>query len=625
MKWENKIKKWMNQGLILLLIFSLMSGCVPSGPSSLDLDGDSPSTPNVPVEVDEFQGIETGNPGSLKGVVQKGPFIKGSSVTVHPLNDGLYQTGAAYYTTTKDDLGSFALSGIVLEGAVEVVAEGYYFNEYTGQTSDSYMTLRALADTSDGAQVNVNVLTTLTGKRIRFLVNNQGSSFQSAMVQAEHELLQGLFHILDPVDSAIGLNILGSDDGHAVLLAVSLIVQSNMEIADLTKFMSDIEDDLADNGIIDELSLEDQIRENATRLHVPTINDYMVSYFDLSLPNFVPYMDNDGDGLINKEDSSCENSEWNSFYNNELSVTSKNFIDADVTPTIDNDELKTIYSVQDSDISITDIDNSWLIIKDANTVSLTDVSSSHSYIAADTIVIDGSFGGSYVIAEGSHATVKGGGWAKYIVLDGATLDITDSPQALQVYVYDGGTLIDDEHTGDLVYYQTGAIVPNYNDLQIVAAPFAKPKDTYISLDATASLADLVIDQMGVEVPGYSERFDSYDQMRSFKPFIDIDVSDASCVYNFQEVEISNPVENKHYVERGAIMNFKQAKNQKIYLQAGASMMIEDSTSVEIFAQAESTVQVLNGNSDLTIHYEEGANILDSGDADLDLTAFITFQ
>ena len=43
----------------------------------------------------------------LKGKVEKGPFVRGSEVTVYELSERLERTGISYTKTVQDDQGNF--------------------------------------------------------------------------------------------------------------------------------------------------------------------------------------------------------------------------------------------------------------------------------------------------------------------------------------------------------------------------------------------------------------------------------------------------------------------------------------------------------------------------------------
>jgi len=58
--------------------------------------------------------------GSLKkdkisGFSQKGPFAKGSAITLYELNDKLAQTGRSFEEMITDDKGSFEIKNVELE------------------------------------------------------------------------------------------------------------------------------------------------------------------------------------------------------------------------------------------------------------------------------------------------------------------------------------------------------------------------------------------------------------------------------------------------------------------------------------------------------------------------------
>ena len=96
---------------------------------------------------------------SIAGYVQKGPFINGTAITVSELNQKLVATGKNFTTQIIDNKGSFSLKDVKLQSAfVQLIAEGFYFDEVRGEKSAAQLTLFALADVSDASSVNVNLL-----------------------------------------------------------------------------------------------------------------------------------------------------------------------------------------------------------------------------------------------------------------------------------------------------------------------------------------------------------------------------------------------------------------------------------------------------------------------------------
>jgi hypothetical protein len=93
--------------------------------------------------------------------VQKGPFAIGSEITVTAVDTTLSPTGTVYNTQTSDALGDFALSSKISTPQVEIVAQGFYFDELSDQLSASQIQLRGISELSVNNSPTVNALTTL--------------------------------------------------------------------------------------------------------------------------------------------------------------------------------------------------------------------------------------------------------------------------------------------------------------------------------------------------------------------------------------------------------------------------------------------------------------------------------
>ncbi len=121
---------------------------------------------------------------NLTGLVQKGPYINGTSVDVAELNTGLIQTGRNYSTQISDNRGSFELKKIELSSQfVELKADGFYFNEIAGHPSSARLVLFALSDLSVKTSLNVNLISHLERDRVYQLIS-EGTSFGEAKQQA---------------------------------------------------------------------------------------------------------------------------------------------------------------------------------------------------------------------------------------------------------------------------------------------------------------------------------------------------------------------------------------------------------------------------------------------------------
>ena len=131
---------------------------------------------------------------SIRGVAEKGPFVKGTTVTLYELSPETFaQTGKTFAETVEGDDGSFSLGGIELGSQYVLLdATGYYWNELSGERSTKPLTLRAIAHIKEKDKVNVNIGTSIVYKRILDLVE-AGLGFDEAKAQAESELMEAFF------------------------------------------------------------------------------------------------------------------------------------------------------------------------------------------------------------------------------------------------------------------------------------------------------------------------------------------------------------------------------------------------------------------------------------------------
>ena len=72
----------------------------------------------------------------LSGKVEKGPFVRGSVISIQPLNESLNAIGTVFNGEIRDDAGAFDLGEMELESQiVRITADGYYYNEVSGNLS----------------------------------------------------------------------------------------------------------------------------------------------------------------------------------------------------------------------------------------------------------------------------------------------------------------------------------------------------------------------------------------------------------------------------------------------------------------------------------------------------------
>lgn len=198
----------------------------------------------------------------VAGVSQKGPFVTGSAVTVQEL-DGitLKQTGKSFKGTIKSDKGDFAIKDINLQSQYAILeANGYYRDEISGKKSSGTVTLRALTDLSNRKTVNINLLTHLEYERVKYLVTEKKKSIAEAKSQAEKEILAS-FAIEGEFAESEDLNIFKSGDGNAALLAVSVLMQGDVDVAGLTERMGEFSIAIAEGGSWDDADTKTAIAD----------------------------------------------------------------------------------------------------------------------------------------------------------------------------------------------------------------------------------------------------------------------------------------------------------------------------------------------------------------------------
>ena len=203
---------------------------------------------------------------NVAGVTQKGPFVKGSAVTVQGIDCKTMEfTDEKFESVVKSDKGDFEVKDVNLSSTCAVFeVSGNYLNELTGKKSSEKLTLHALTDLKDRKNVNINVLTELEHERVMNLVAKKKMPFAEAKEQAEKEVLAS-FNIKGDVAGnfaeAEDLNIFEKGEGNAALLAVSVIMQGDADVAALAKRLEKFADDFAEDGEWNDSKTKKEIAE----------------------------------------------------------------------------------------------------------------------------------------------------------------------------------------------------------------------------------------------------------------------------------------------------------------------------------------------------------------------------
>ena len=265
--------------LILLLTALLFTGCSSDGVakgSSID------------------KGIVALEKWKVEGVSQKGPFINGSTVKILELGELPFtQTGKIFESSIDSDKGNFSISGTALVSPyVLLEVHGFYRNEVTGKMSPEPLTLNGITDLSNRETVNINLLTHLEFDRTMNLTS-KGKSFSEAKAQAEREVLSAMA-MSESEEAFEDLNIFESGDENAKLLAISILLQGDEDVAEFTERIAKIAIEMGQSGSwndsLTKTAIADWACDRKQRNMYAIIRENILKWgFTDSLPDFEKY------------------------------------------------------------------------------------------------------------------------------------------------------------------------------------------------------------------------------------------------------------------------------------------------------------------------------------------------
>jgi uncharacterized protein (TIGR02145 family) len=227
----------------------------------------------------------------LSGHVQKGPFVNGTSIQMYELDDKLNQTGKSFTTSITDNKGTFEIANINLSSQyVELYANGYYFNENTDSLSSGLLELDALSDITNLTSVNVNIMTHLEKSRVEYLVG-KGLTFTAAKDSAQNEILAIFGFKPNSMDASEKLDISVNNDENAILLAISVILQGDRSVAQLTELLANISTDIQQDGKLDNKTILSDLRNSALKLNITGIRGNLQNkYTTATIPPYETYI-----------------------------------------------------------------------------------------------------------------------------------------------------------------------------------------------------------------------------------------------------------------------------------------------------------------------------------------------
>ena len=232
--------------------------------------------------------------GKISGVSQKGPFILGSKVTLYEVeSESLDQSGSIFGSKTKNDKGEFEVSYKELSSNYAMfVVDGYYRNEVTGKQSTSQITLNALSDLTNRKMVNVNILTHLEFDRVKYLVGTKGIEYGKAKAQAEKEIFDAFGISFKEGSSAEDLDIAGTTENDAALLALSVVLQGTCAEAAFSERLARIAQDLEEDGTIDDKQMLADIADEIALMDLEKVRKNVEAWkLSTSVPDFENYVE----------------------------------------------------------------------------------------------------------------------------------------------------------------------------------------------------------------------------------------------------------------------------------------------------------------------------------------------
>jgi len=231
----------------------------------------------------------------ITGYVQKGPFIAGSSITITELSSDLQPTGRVFPAQIDNNAGKFVLPNVELESRyIQLKADGFYFNERTGELSEAQLTLYSLVDITNLESFNINILSHLEKDRIVKLTE-AGMEFTEAKKKAKNDIL-GIFDFVSTEQhNSEQMDIASAGDDNALLFAASIILQGDRPTNEFSDLMSQIILDIREDGVLDEESLGSELINGVNYADLQQIRSNTEERYDgfgidYEIPDFEKYV-----------------------------------------------------------------------------------------------------------------------------------------------------------------------------------------------------------------------------------------------------------------------------------------------------------------------------------------------
>ena len=232
--------------------------------------------------------------GKVSGVSQKGPFLVGSSITLHEIEGESFDlSGRTFVDKIKNDKGEFELSFKELSSNYAlIVADGFYRNENSGKKSTASIKLNALSDLADRKTVNVNLLTHLEYERVKYLVLSKDVEYAKAKAQAEKEILEAFGMAVEGEAVAEDLSIFGESKNDGGLLALSVLMQGTSGEGAFSERLALVAQDLEEDGKIDDKQMLTDIADEVALMDLDKVRKNIEGWkISSTVPAFESYVE----------------------------------------------------------------------------------------------------------------------------------------------------------------------------------------------------------------------------------------------------------------------------------------------------------------------------------------------
>lgn len=234
---------------------------------------------------------------SISGAALKGPFKFDSPLELHELllvNDTLSYSGNDYIDEISSNKGDFVIPRVnLISPYAELVVEGLWHNEVSGQWSSEPLKLRALVDLNERTEVNINLLTDLEYDRVIKLVN-KGYSVLAAKKQAEFEIMTA-FGFATTIENAEDLKVFvdsadSKHDANATLMAISLLFLGNRDESAVVESIDSFKSDFTPSGSWDNNQAKVEMADWAESFDNAVVRVNVKSWNILNIPKFETYL-----------------------------------------------------------------------------------------------------------------------------------------------------------------------------------------------------------------------------------------------------------------------------------------------------------------------------------------------